>query len=99
MKLGVQSRFAAQEKCAVLELVEAARTRTGWTLRRILMHLGLSKGCYHEWRKPAAQEGRLTDRSTAVLSGNALLQEERRKRSLPTPLRIPRTAIADSPGR
>lgn len=77
MKLGEQSRFAAEEKSAVLELVAATRTRTGWTLRRILKHLGLSKGRYHEWRKRAEEEGRLADRSTAVLSCGALLLEEK----------------------
>lgn len=77
MKLGEQSRFTAEEKRAVLEVVAAAQSRTGWTLRRILKRLGLSKGRYHEWRKRAATEGRLADRSTAVVPGNALLPEEK----------------------
>lgn len=77
MKLGEQSRFTAEDKRAVLELVAAAQTRTGWTLRRILKQLGLSKGRYHEWRKRAAKEGRLADRSTAVVPRNALLPAEK----------------------
>jgi putative transposase len=77
MKLSVQTRFAAEEKSAILELVAVTRARTGWTLRRVLKRLGLSRGRYHEWRKRAAGEGRLADRSTAVLSRSALLPEER----------------------
>lgn len=77
MKLGQVSRFTAEAKQAVLELIEVTQERTGWTVRRILKALGLAKARYHEWRKRAAEEGRLADRSTAVRSRLALLPDER----------------------
>lgn len=77
MKLGAKSRFTAEEKSAVLGLVDATLARTRWTLRRILKHLGLPKGRYYEWRKRSAAEGRLADRSTAGSSRHALLPDEK----------------------
>lgn len=48
-------RFPAAVKAEVLALVARTRARTGWTLRRILKRLGLSKSRYHEWVKRAEQ--------------------------------------------
>ena len=45
----MQARFPAAAKAEVLELVARTRARTGWTLRRILKRLGLSKARYHAW--------------------------------------------------
>jgi putative transposase len=60
----------------VLALVERTTERSGWTLRRVLKHLGLSKGRYHEWVKRARAD-QLADRSTAAPSGSMILEEER----------------------
>jgi putative transposase len=49
---------------------------TGWTLRRVLKHLGLSKGRYYEWVKRAGAE-RLADHSTAASSLGMILEEEK----------------------
>lgn len=54
--MGEQARFTAAEKGAVLELVARTRARTGWTLRRILKRLGLSKSRYHAWWRRAQAE-------------------------------------------
>ena len=49
-------RFPAAVKAEVLALVARSRARTGWTVRRILKRLGLSKSRYHEWVRRAEQE-------------------------------------------
>lgn len=54
--MGEQARFTAAEKAEVLGLVARTRVRTGWTLRRILSRLGLSKSRYHQWVKRAQAE-------------------------------------------
>lgn len=77
MKLGEQTRFSESVKAALLALVQTTQNRTGWTVRRILKRLGLPKARYYEWRKRAAEEGRLADRSTSAPSGGALLAEEK----------------------
>ena len=56
--------------------MERTRARIGWSVRRVLKHLGLSKGRYYEWVKRAGCE-RLEDRSTAVSSAGSVLEEER----------------------
>jgi transposase InsO family protein len=48
-------RFSAAVKAEVLALVARTRARTGWTLRRILARLGVSKSRYHEWVRRAEQ--------------------------------------------
>lgn len=60
----------------MLALVERTRERTGWTLRRVLKRLGLSRGRYYEWVKRAGIE-RLEDRSTAASSLGMILEEEK----------------------
>jgi transposase InsO family protein len=51
--VGARVRFSAAVKAEVLALVARTQARTGWTLRRILKRLGLSKSRYHEWRRRA----------------------------------------------
>lgn len=47
--MGEQARLTACQKAEVLALVARTRERTGWSLRRILRRLRLSKSRYHEW--------------------------------------------------
>jgi putative transposase len=47
--VGERTRFPAAIKAELLALVRRTRERTGWSLRRILRRLGLSKSRYHEW--------------------------------------------------
>jgi transposase InsO family protein len=54
--LGEQARCTAVEKAEVLALVRRTQARTGWTLRRILQRLGLSRARYHAWAKRARAE-------------------------------------------
>lgn len=54
--MGAQARFTAAEKEAVLALVARTRARTGWTLKRILRRLGLTKSRYHAWVQRAARD-------------------------------------------
>lgn len=62
----------------MLAVVERAAARTGWTARRVLKHLGLSKGRYYEWLRRASAD-RLADRSTATASSGGILAEEKRE--------------------
>ncbi|MCC6931271.1 MAG: hypothetical protein IT359_19940 [Gemmatimonadaceae bacterium] len=43
------TRFSADVKAELLALVTRTQARTGWTVRRILHHLGLSKARYRDW--------------------------------------------------
>ena len=54
--MGSETRFSAQVKQEVLDLVELTRERTGWTLERILGKLALSKSRYHSWQRRARRE-------------------------------------------
>ena len=69
-------RFAPDVKAELLALVARTEERTGWTVRRILHRLGLSKARYREWVK-RAERGALRDRSTAAPACDALLPEEK----------------------
>lgn len=74
--MGVRSRFGPGEKRAVLLLVEEARVRTGWPVRRVLGLLGLRKSRYYAWKQRAEEQ--LADRAGgADRSPYALLAEER----------------------
>lgn len=53
--MAARVRFPARVKAEVLTLVARTRARTGWTVRRILQRLGLSKSRYHAWVRRAAQ--------------------------------------------
>jgi transposase InsO family protein len=74
--VGIRTRFSSEQKREILALVEQAAARTGWTVRRVLKRLGLSKGRYHEWVKRASAD-RLADRSTATASSGGILAEEK----------------------
>ena len=76
--MGSTTRFSAQVKQEVLDLVELTRERTGWTLGRILGKLALSKSRYHGWQRRARRE-KLED--SATMKGerlDQLLSEEKR---------------------
>lgn len=70
------TRFPAEVKAELLQLVADTRARTGWTVRRILHHLGLSKARYREWTKRAAAAC-LADRPTRAPSRDGILDAER----------------------
>ena len=76
------TRFSPEVKAELLALVKRTAERTGWTVRRILNHLGLSKARYRQWTKRAAAEGEgvhaLSDRSTASAGLDGILAEEKR---------------------
>ena len=75
--MGSQSRFGAVEKRQVLKVVEQARVRAGWTVRRVLRHLGLTKSRYYEWKR-REEEALLDDLVPgARASPHALLEEEK----------------------
>ena len=74
----LESRFGPREKRAVLRAVEQARVWTGWTLRRILRRLGLSRTRYYEWKK-REEEDLLADLFPGARgSPHAVLEEEKR---------------------
>ena len=74
--MSTSTRFSAEAKAELLALVATTRTRTGWTVRRILHHLGLSKARYREWTKRAAA-ARLADRRPVAPSRDGILVEEK----------------------
>lgn len=71
-----KSRFTAAEKREALAVVERTQRRTGWTIRRILKHLGLPKARYYDWRN-RAEEDRLADARSVGICPWAILPEER----------------------
>jgi transposase InsO family protein len=71
-----RTRFPAEVKAELLTLVTRTQERTGWTVRRILHQLGLSKARYREWTKRAAAE-QLTDRRPVAPACDAILPEEK----------------------
>lgn len=70
------TRFEADVKAELLHTVHRAREATGWTLRRILSHLGLSKARYREWTKRAARDA-LQDKPTRAPIVDGILEAER----------------------
>lgn len=70
------TRFSAEAKAELLALVTRTQARTGWTIRRILHQLGLTKARYRAWTARAGRDA-LTDRSTAAPEPDAILPEER----------------------
>jgi putative transposase len=70
------TRCPAEVKAEVLALVARTQERTGWTVRRILPQLGLSKARYRDWTKRAAV-GQLTDRRSVAPVCDAILPEEK----------------------
>jgi len=70
------TRFSAATKAELLELVRVTQTRTGWTVRRILKAVGLTKARYRDWVKRAARDA-LADRPPiACLRDGMLLAEK-----------------------
>jgi putative transposase len=70
------TRFAAAVKQELLDVVARTRARTGWTLRRILKTLGLTKARYRDWTTRAAREA-LADRSSRPPAADGILAEEK----------------------
>jgi transposase InsO family protein len=70
------TRFTAAVKAELLALVRVTQTRTGWTVRRILKALGLTRARYRDWVKRAARDA-LTDRPPIARWTDGILAEER----------------------
>lgn len=64
------TRYSAEQKAAVLQIVEEAVARTGWSVCRILTRLGIARSVYYEWRERAVQK-RLDD----LMPGGRCLSE------------------------
>ena len=74
--MSTTTRFAASVKAELLVLVARTQQRTGWTLRRILTHLGLTKARYHDWVKRQARDA-LADRPPVAWGVDGILPVER----------------------
>jgi putative transposase len=70
------TRFPAEVKAELLTIVAHTRERTGWTIRRILHHLGLSKARYRDWTERAALDA-LTDRPPIAPMRDGILADEK----------------------
>ena len=70
------TRFSAEVKAELLALVVRTQERTGWTVRRILHHLGLSKARYRDWTRRAAT-ATLADRRPVAPMRDGILTEEK----------------------
>jgi putative transposase len=70
------TRFSAEVKMELLTLIATTQTRTGWTIRRILHHLGLTKARYRDWTK-RRQTDTLADRPSRPPLVDGILQSER----------------------
>lgn len=70
------TRFPAEVKAELLRVVAQAAARTGWTVRRILHHLGLSRSRYRDWMRRADAD-RLLDRVPVAPSRDGILVEEK----------------------
>ncbi len=69
------TRFSAAAKAELLALIARTRTRTGWTVRRILARLGLARSTYRAWVARAA-DAALADRPPVAPVLDAVLPEE-----------------------
>lgn len=74
--MSTTTRFSAEVKGELLALVRETVERTGWTIRRILKHLGLSKARYRDWRRREALDA-LTDQSPVPRTTDGILPVER----------------------
>ncbi len=72
----MQTRYSAEQKAAVLQIVDEAVGRTGWTVGRVLKRLGIPRSVYYEWRDRAVQK-RLDDLVPGGRCLSALLPEEK----------------------
>lgn len=70
------TRYSAEQKAAVLQIVEEAVARTGWSVRRIVKRLGIARSVYYEWRERAVQR-RLDDLVPGGRCLSAVLAEEK----------------------
>lgn len=74
--MSTATRFSADVKAELLTLVRETVQRTGWTIRRILTHLGLSKARYRDWVTREAKDA-LTDRPSVPRTTDGILPMER----------------------
>ena len=72
----MKSCFSASEKRKVLRTVEVARERTGWSVRRVLKLLAMSRSRYYDWRR-REEQSRLDDLPTGYRSLQTILPEEK----------------------
>jgi transposase InsO family protein len=72
----VQTRYSAEQKAAVLRIVDEAVARTGWRVGRVLKRLGIPRSVYYEWRDRALQK-RLDDLVPGGRCLSAVLPEEK----------------------
>lgn len=72
----MQTRYSAEQKAAVLRIVDEAVARTGWRVRRVLKRLGIPRSVYYEWRDRALQK-RLDDLVPGGRCLSAVLPEEK----------------------
>lgn len=70
------TRFPAAVKAELLALVRQTQARTGWTVRRILTHLGLTPARYRGWVAREARD-QLTDRPPIAPGYDVILPAER----------------------
>jgi transposase InsO family protein len=70
------TRFPAGVKAELLAVVRVTQARTGWTVRRILKALGLTRARYRDWVKRAARDA-LADRPPIASFRDGILAEEK----------------------
>lgn len=70
------TRFPAAVKAELLAVVTRTRQRTGWSVRRIVGHLGLTKTRYRDWVKRQARDA-LADRRPVGWTAEGILVTER----------------------
>lgn len=71
-----RTRLSAAVKAEVLALVRVPQARTGWTLRRILPAIGVTKARYRDWVTRAARDA-LADRPPIASWRDGILTEEK----------------------
>ena len=74
--MGELTRFSADAKRELLDLIARTRERTGWTLSRIRQRLGLSKARYQEWLG-RARRAALADRPSRAPAWGLILPAEK----------------------
>jgi transposase InsO family protein len=70
------TRFSAAAKAELLDLVRETQRRTGWTIRRILKAIGLTRARYRDWLTRAARDA-LVDRPPIASLRDGILPEEK----------------------
>jgi len=69
------TRFSAYIKEQILDTIDKSRANTGWTISKILRHLGLNRSLYYIWMQ-RQQENRLEDIPPKRFLLDQLLPEE-----------------------